>query len=262
METNHIFSLQRFVLLCKQSLIINKKLIGITLAGFVGTLVFILVFFQSMGDFKRWESQSASVMFIFLFFSWGIIYASRSFPAFRSKEKSMTFLMLPATASEKFVFEFLTRIVLYLLLMPLLFWVVVNLEGTVVHQFVPEFTNYKFSFGVSELTREIPVEIRGRIQYLIVQGVLFVFIALFAGASYFSKSPLLKTLFAFSVIMAGYAFLSYLLFKGLNIRNFNPGRNIFFMDKNNAFTFSATFMTLINLSLLAIAWFRLKEKEA
>jgi hypothetical protein len=54
--------------------------------------------------------------------------------------------MLPISSSEKFAFELITRIILFLVMMPLLFWVVANLEGAIVHSYVPEFVNYKFSF--------------------------------------------------------------------------------------------------------------------
>jgi len=261
METNNSFSFQRLMLLGKQSLIINKKLIGISLAGFAGTLFMLLVFFQYKSHFSNWGNSGYMLIFTFLFFVLGMIYSSLSFPAFRSKEKSMTFLMLPASATEKFVFELLSRIVVFIFIMPVAFWVVANLEGALVHSFFPELINYKFSFGkaYSEITAQ---GVEGWLKFLFIQGILFVFIASFTGASHFSKSPLLKTMFTFSIIVAGYAFFSYLLFKGLNIRDYNAGKNIFFMDKDDSIVFGAIAITLINLSLLSISWFKLKEKEA
>ena len=119
MQTNNLFTLQRFVLLCKQSFIINRKLIAISIAGFAGTLFLALIFFQFTAHFSYWNNKRYEAIFIFLFLSLGIIFSGLSFPAFRSKEKTMAYLMLPASASEKFVFELLTRIVLFLLVMPL-----------------------------------------------------------------------------------------------------------------------------------------------
>src|ERR1035437_5541610 len=85
METNNSFSIRRFFLLCKQSLIINKKLFGISLAGFTGTLFIVLILFQSDANFRNWENHDYMRTFAILFFSLGIIYSSLSFPAFRSK---------------------------------------------------------------------------------------------------------------------------------------------------------------------------------
>src|SRR5665647_3805750 len=123
METNTIFSFQRLLLLFKQSLIINKKMIGITVAGFAGLLFIVLIIMQSAANFNNWSNQDSMATLIFIFFQMGILYAGYSFPVFRTKEKSMTYLMLPVNASEKFVFELLSRIVLFVVLMPFIYWV-------------------------------------------------------------------------------------------------------------------------------------------
>lgn len=261
MQTNNLFTFQRFAMLCKQSLIINKKLIAISLSGFTGILFIALIVLQSAASFENWENHDYMVTFVFLFFQLGIIYSGLSFPAFRSKEKCMAYLMLPATASEKFVFEFLSRIVLYILLMPLLFWIIANLEGAVVHYFIPEMTNYTFSFIGLNKTH---IENEGWISYAIVQGMLFVFISCFTGASHFTKSPLVKTLFTFPVLIAGFGLFIFLLIKGLNLEGIHVENNRMFFIKNerDGMVFLAILATMINLSLLAIAWFRLKEKEA
>jgi len=264
METNNSFSMQRFILLCKQSLIINKKLIGISLVGFSGTLFIALIFLQSVNHFNNWRNENYMATFAVAFFSLGLVYSSLSFPAFRSKERSMTFLMLPTSSSEKYVFELMSRIVLFMLLMPLLFWIVANLEGAIVHSFVPEFANFKFSFGEgwSKITQKEPFD--GWAKLAMVQGCLFVFIAPFVGASHFSKSPLLKTLFSLSLIMVGYALFTFLLVKGLNLEEYHPAndRVLFISNEHQAIASLAIGTTVINLCFLAIAFFRLKEKEA
>lgn len=276
METNNIFSLRRFLLYCKHSLIINKKMIGISLIGFVGTLFIALLFFQSIDhNFEGWNIENYIALFFTYFFGLGFTYISSSFPAFRTKEKSIHYLMLPISSSEKFAFELITRIILFLIIMPSLYWIVANLEGAIVHSYVPEFLNYKFSFSdaYAKMTKTItvvngkiqPSQMAPMIQYLFIQGGLFVFIFLFAGASHFSKSPFLKTLFTFSLIVAGYFLLIYLLFKGLNLREYstvdNTVLNIKGRDKDDFSKFAAIALTVINLTFLTIAWFRLKEKE-
>lgn len=267
MQTNNIFSFQRFLLLCKQSLIINKKMIGIALTGFAGTLFIALMLIQSASssDFKGWHLEDYIAIFLFLFFGLGIIYTSLSFPAFRSKEKSMAFLMLPSSTSEKYVFEVVTRLVVFIILMPLLYWAVSNIEGAVMHYYYPEFVNYKFSFQEAYYKITNADKNNHWLIYAFVQGALFAFIFSFAGASHFAKSPLVKTLFTFSILIAGYALFCYLIFKGLNLREYNPVDNkvlsIRIRDESEFATFLALPLTLINLSFLAIAFFRLKEKE-
>jgi len=265
METNNSFSIQRLMLLCKQSLIIYKKPIGITLAGFSAIIFIALILAQSAANFRNWDNNGDSTAtFIFLFLQFGFIYTCLSFPAFRSKEKSMVYLMLPASVSEKFTFELLTRIVLYIVLMPLLFWLVANIEGIIVHSFIPELANYKFSFrdGFLAIVKNGKFEFWALI--LTIQGILFVFIAPFTGASHFSKSPLLKTVFTFLSIIAGYGFFVFLLVEGLGLEHIHSMNNrvLFMNNTDSALVFLGILSTLINLSLLSIAFFKLKEKEA
>lgn len=263
MQTNNLFSIQRFVLLCKQALIINKKMIGIALIGFTSTLFILLMLYHSVPNNRiNWNIESYMLIFFFLFFVLGIIYTSLSFPAFRSKEKSMAYLMQPASSSEKFVFELVMRLVVFILVMPLLFWAVTNLEGTLMHYFKPDIEHYQFSFRGLYNKMTSRGETGGWLQFAFVQGGLFVFIFSFAGASHFTKSPLLKTLFTFSILFAGYSLLIYLMYKGLDLKNHTNNERILFMSSDEVAIISgAIAITVINLTLLAVAFFRLKEKE-
>ena len=159
MKTNNVFSLQRFLMLIKQSFRINKKTIGISLAGISGTLFILLMLFQKIDNFEYWTNENYFDVFLVFFFALGIIYTSLSFPAFRSKEKSMVYLTLPINAFEKYTFELVTRIVAFILFMPLLFWVIANIEGSIVHYYTPKLINYKFSFSqaLAELNNSKPV---------------------------------------------------------------------------------------------------------
>jgi hypothetical protein len=264
MQTTNSFSFQRLMLLFKQKLIINKRRYPLGILAFSGGLFFSFVFSQSAKNFSNWSNHDYLNTFIPVFISLGIAYSAFSFPGFRTKEKSMVFLMLPATGSEKFVFEILTRIVAFIFLMPLLFWIVANMEGAILHSFFPELVNYKFSIRDSFFT----IVKDGKFEFwaliLSLQGLLFMFIAPFAGASYFSKSPLFKTLLTFSIVIMGYFLFAYILNKSLNLDGLHPvGKNLIFTkDSQTVLKLMGIGMVLVNLSLLAIAWFSLKEKEA
>jgi hypothetical protein len=262
MQTQNSFSFQRFIMLIKLSLRVNKKLILISLSGITGTLFIGLLLLQAMVNFEHWGQEEYMTTFFFIFLILGFIYSSQAFPAFRSKTKSLSFLMLPASNSEKYVFELLTRVIAFVVFMPVLYWIVSNIEGRIVHYYVPEMVNYKFSFldTISKFSR---TEKPGNWGILAIsQIILFVFVAAFTGASHFSKSPLIKTLLTFSTIVAGYVLFSFLLFKGMNLKEYQPSPNSIFFHENNSLIFFAVASMMINLSLLAIAWFRLKEKEA
>jgi len=146
MQTKNSFSFRRFIMLIKLSLRVNKKLLLISLAGVTGTLFIGLFLLQAMVNFEYWGQGEYMTTFFFIFLILGFIYTSQSFPSFRSKTKSLSYLMLPVSNSEKYVFELLTRIIAFVVLMPVLYWIVSNIEGRIVHHYAPAMINYKFSF--------------------------------------------------------------------------------------------------------------------
>ena len=263
MQTNNSFSFLRLMLLFKQKLIINKRRFPLGLLAFSGGLFILFVFSQSAKNFINWSNTDYLSTFIPAFIGLGIAYSASSFPYFRSKEKSIAYLMLPATNSEKFVFEILFRIVAFIILMPLVFWIVANLEGALVHSFFPKLVNYKFSFydGLMVIVKDGKFEFW--VLILTIQGILFPFIALFTGASHFSKSPLLKTLLTFSIVVLGFFLFTYLLNLSINLDGLKPvGKDqIFFRDGQSVYRLLSISMLIINMTFLAIAWFSLKEKE-
>lgn len=252
------------MILFKQSLTLNKRLLGIILAGVSGTLFIVLFLFQSASKFKNWEQSASLATFILFFFTFGIIYTSLSFNAFRSKEKTVSYLMLPVSTSERFLFELLTRIAAFILIMPLLYLVVANIEGVIVHHYRPEMINYKFSFGQAWMEFTKNKFVNEWTIFTFINGGLFALITAFTGASVFSKSPLIKTLFVFSITVGAYILFAYLLFKGLDLKQYQPSDHgiLFIKNKDQAIAATAIALTVANLTLLAIAWFRLKEKEA
>ena len=262
MQTNNQFSTERFVALCRQSLIINKKVIWITLGGSSVLLFFLLYFLQASQQFSDWTNVDYSGVFAYLFFPLGILFAGLAFPAFRTKEKSMAYLMLPASRTEKFLFELATRILLFILIIPPMFWAIANLEGIIVNGFAPELVHYRFSFVEVWLKLTSHGHFGGWTLFAVVQGWLFSLFLFFAGASHFSKMPFRKTWFSIGVLFFGYTFFILLLGKVLNLHGIVNIRLFFFKTDNAAIAALSILITAINLCLLAIAWYRLKEKEA
>jgi hypothetical protein len=262
--SDNSFSDKRFLLLAKQALRLNKKLIGAALAGVASTIFVALLLFQALSNFRNWQQAEYFVTFIIFFLLLGIIYACLSFPAFRSKARSIDFLMLPASTLEKFIFEFIVRIFAFVVLMPVIFWIVANLEAAIVHHYVPKLPDSDFSFseGWADLTNNI--RISGWQKFMIIQACLLVLIGAFTGSVHFSRSPLIKTLFAFSLVLVAYILYAYLLFKGLDLENFVPEneRVLFIHNEEQANAFFALAALIVNMSLIAMSWSRLKEKEA
>jgi hypothetical protein len=262
MQTNNLFSTVRFVALCKHSLTINKRVIWITLGGSSVILFFLLYFLQASQQFSDWTNYDYYGVFAYTFFPLGILFSGLSFPAFRNKEKSMAYLMLPVSQTEKYLFEFLTRILLFTVIIPPLFWVVANLEGAVVKNFAHELVNYRFSFGEAWSKLASHDHFSGWTLFAMVQGWLFTLLLFFTGASHFSRMPFQKTWFSFGALFFGYTYFIVVLGKVLGLQGIVNIRLFFFKTNQSAIAALAIAITVINLCLLAISWFRLKEKEA
>jgi hypothetical protein len=252
------------MMLFRSSLLINKRLILITLAGVAGTIFIVLLLLQMMSGYKNWSQQEFLVTFLVLFFLLGAVYTSLSFPAFRSGVRTVNYLMLPASTLEKYIFEFITRIVLYIVIMPALYWVVANIEAKVVYNANHLLETGYFSFREGSHNLMNPELLKGWAAFLAIQCLFMIFTTAFAGSAYFSKSPLIKTLFTLSLIIGFYLLYIWLLIKGFKIDDYSPvNHRVLFIHNEKEFqVFMALGTTVVNVLILTIAWFFLKEKEA
>ena len=133
MQQNNPFSLNRMFLLYRQAFIENKKELLIYIGGLCGGILLVTSFFILVMDTnmlagpEQWKNTKYNLIFMFMFVGLGILYNSMAFSGFRSKEKSLTYLMLPVSTSEKFIFELLNKLIFYIVGFPLLAWVLMNL---------------------------------------------------------------------------------------------------------------------------------------
>src|SRR5690606_19233305 len=129
MKISDTFNITRFGLLVKQHLIHNHRMLLISIVGFCGGLFMLLLIIQAMNQFDSWSQDAYYGTFITIFIATALLYAGTSFPSLRSREKSYSYLLNPASTLEKFLFELISRIVLFIILIPLLYWVVFHVEG-------------------------------------------------------------------------------------------------------------------------------------
>lgn len=263
MQQNNSFSINRLFLLYRQAFIENKKELLIYIGGLCGGILIVTSFFILAMDTnmlarpETWKNQKYIVLFMFMFVGLGILYNSMAFPGFRSKEKSLTYLMLPVSRLEKFFFEFTNRLLLYIIGFPVLAWLLMNLLGFVIHELEPGFVNYKF-----DLT-PVFTEFQGWEKALAFFAGLLMFTIPFTGASHFQKKTLIKTLFTLAITFGAFGLLAYLLFKGLDLGNYNPvnKRITFISSKEDVIQSLCLAAIATNLLLLTVSYFKLKEKE-
>lgn len=244
MKTDTSFSISRFSLLFNQFRIYNGKLILISILGLIGGLFVMLYSIQIVTRFDTWRYEHFMYLFMGLFMVLAIVYSGSSFPGLRSREKSYNYLLLPATTTEKFLFELLMRVLLFIPVMPALYWTIFHLEGNLVELLNSDFTFQSFSF-TEGFHMHTESENNWMIIFVAGQGLLFLTVPFF-GATVFMKQPIIKSLaWAIGVLYVLFFLLNHLL------KNASP-------HVIHALT-SCIF--LVNISMVVMAYSKLKSKQ-
>ena len=264
MKTSDTFNISRFGLLIKQHLIHNHRMLIISVVGFCGGLFMLLLIIQAMNEFEAWTQNAFDTTFLTIFIGSALLYTGTSFPGLRTREKSYGYLLNPASTLEKFLFELTSRIILFIILIPLMYWIVFNAEGYFLQalhskfQFVPR----TFSqFPLVKVSENSPVP-----YWIITMSCAFgllIFTLPFTGTTVFTKYPLPKTLFAVAIIFFFHLFLVFFFLEILDFGSNGPrDGKVLGMDAEGAIRFFTIYAVIANVVLLTAAYFKLKEREA
>lgn len=255
--------MNRLMLLFRQQFIHYSRLLLLASIAYVG-IVFIVLALTQIGNNLKYHNSD-------IFLGWlsgsiilfGLLLAGHSFPAFRNKENTINYLTIPASALEKFVVEFISRIGIIFIIMPVLYWITFHMEGFFFSIFLP--TGYE---PVNLYENSLQVEILGKQNLAwrslaILSMIFLTFSMVFAGSSMFSKQPLIKTLFSVVIIFMVFIGYTYVVVEHLGVGAYQPPENPWLFPINE---FGATrFFTLIGLSfsavLLFVSYRKLKERE-
>ncbi len=259
--SNNIFSGKRFQLLLKQHFIHNTQFLLLATGAYVGVIFIVLTLAQIGNDLKPHglsHFQELMSVFVALF---SILYVGHSFPAFRSKESTISYLMIPASVLEKFIFEFVSRIGFILLTLPLLFWLTFNLQG----YFFAIFTDHTFEpVGLQHTVKlDAPEDYQYLIYALIIGGGLFALSLAFTGAAMFTKQPLVRSLFAVALVVMFFGGYSYLVIEHLGLEKYNPPDTMVLlpMHEGPALIFFTLALYVASAVMLFVAYLKLKERE-
>lgn len=259
--SNNIFSGKRFQLLLKQHFIHNAQFLLLATGAYVGVIFIVLSIAQVGNNFMPHglgHFQELMAVFVTIF---SVLYVGHAFPAFRSKESSISYLMIPASVVEKFVFEFVSRIGLTVLTLPLLFWMTFNLQG----YFFSIFTDLSFEpVGLQYIVKlEAPEDYVFLIYALIIGGGLFALSLAFTGAAMFTKQPLVISLFAVAIVVMFFGGYSYIVIEHLGLGKYNPPDRMLLVptEEEQALTFFALVFFAATVIMLLVAYRKLKERE-
>lgn len=250
-------------MLSRQHFVHNTQLLLLSTVAYVGAIFVVLSVAQvgdGLGPHDTENFQGFLIAFVAVF---GIIYAGHAFPAFRSKESTISYLMVPASALEKFVFEFMNRVVVIIVLLPLIYWAIFHVQGYFFAMFTDEI------FHPVGLKYLVEIDVAGKYRVLIytmIASAVFLAIALaFTGAAMFGKQPLVKSLFALAVIVMFYFGYSFIVLEYLGLEKYSPPETMYLLPLEHA---QALQLQLASIALMAtiavmlfVAFRKLKERE-
>jgi hypothetical protein len=187
-----------------------------------------------------------------------------SFPALRNKKEASHYFLLPASIFEKFLIQFLIRIVAFSTFFYLIFWLEFKFTAAIYQSIEWRKTITIESFDLfapfTDLNRTLDL-------LAVLFGMFSIASFLLMGAAYFKKYALFKTILTFGVF-AGVFFLTMVLFSHIfyaeKMRSFlSIELDTYRISENLYNTQMFFYIPAIAASLffLPTAYFKLKEKE-
>ncbi|MGQ8338121.1 hypothetical protein ACUNWD_16335 [Sunxiuqinia sp. A32] len=264
MNQNKYFNPGRFARLFKHDLLINQKIYFFAIAG-IGIAIYLLSYFimlQNRGGFLTTDSYVP----LMLFYMMGLgALIGNSFPALKNQIKTSSYLLYPGSTFEKFMVQFVIRIVLLIPIAFGLFWIGTHLAKAtmfLVHQPGTDPNNI-IDFNYSYLLEDVPTLLD---KTFVVFSIFSFATVLFAGAVWFKRFSLVKTLIItglmFGVYLLTFVFFSHIFFSD-KVVGFDIYINQYKVakDLHNIQVLLYSVGVLSWLFLLPLAYFKLKEKE-
>ena len=266
MKTNQFFNIKRFGKYASCSFISNYRQ-TLLFWGAVWFAIFAISLLNMKGNYSNWNSEGWKVTFFVVFYISGLLYSGFAFPAFRSKERTITDLMIPVSSFERLLYEFIDKIIAFLLLYPAIFYaascMAVGIRNTFTlgtsHTTVNGVSTFPFeTVSFDQLSSNLEPGLFGMLFMLSVLA----FILALAGAATFRKLPLIKTIvFVGLVFLTGIGY-SYLLFEKLKFSNPWIENLEHDLSAQQGFLIGKLIFAAIAVIALIFTYFKLKEKEA
>ncbi len=249
MNNTKTFSFKRIALLMKKSLYERKSNLIRGFAVLFGLFAIIYIISQRAHAFP---TLVLKVLFFSGLYIMGILVAGLAFPNLRTKEKTISYLSLPASHFEKFLAEFLLTTICFVVAYVALFYLfnILVVWGSQLYDINAELLN------IDNLLKNSDKKISEIIFTFFIFQIIF-----FIGAITFKKAPPMKT--AFFLFIAGAALSVYLgvlakILIGSNV----IGPNNFFEDYTWAKIGKYGFYYALTPILWIVAFLKIKEKEA
>lgn len=265
MKQNKYFSLKRFARLLRNDWLINQKTYLFTVIG-LGIATYAITYILFINNNNSSFSHNDYIPLLLVYLMVVGVFIGTSFPALTDHIKKTNYLLAPGSLFEKCMVQFVTRIVLFIPLALILFWIGVHLAKTTVGLFPVWNTNYSgiedyqfFNLFRNQNLRSIDV-------YAIFLSIFSMATLLFAGCTYFNRFALVKTLIITTVTVFAIIF-SFVLFSHIfypaGTHGFDIRLKIYKIGYDLYNTQLAIYLLggLSWLFFLPLTYFKLKEKE-
>lgn len=265
MKQNKYFNTGRFARLFRNDLLINQKTYLFTLVG----LLIAVYALSYIGMRKSDPSYIQNALYLpnFMFYLLGIGgLIGTAFPALKNQIKTSNYLLSPGSTFEKFMVQFMIRIVLFVPIAFGLFWIGTHLAKA---SLIPD---PKSGFDPSRIPyfhfRDLYFNVHSTIidKLAIVLSIFSAASVLFAGSVYFTRFALVKTLILSGIII-GMVVLAFVLFSHIFYPAETHGLHVelkTYKITENLYNVQLAAYLLGGLSwifFLVFGYFKLKEKE-
>lgn len=266
---NNLFDLKRFKEYASLEITYQKQLVYYGLAAIVSFIIISLFFIRAINENAISEGDLFG-LFIFTYIILAATVVNRSFLSFRSTKKLISFLTFPVSQFEKFLFEYLSTVVIGVFVVPFLILFAYMVEGEI-HQLInPEIGYTGLDFITDVIEKWWLMNSTGNeAQFRILVGGMICLIpwsianVIFTGNSFFKKLPLLKSVIFSGLYIAFHIFLSYLIFAKMGAQEYitNDYKLFFFSSSSAAIIFMLGYILLANAVFVYSSYLKLKEKE-
>ena len=267
MESTRFFSLSRFILLMHNDILLNYKKYLLTIAGaFILGYIFLLLQMPMRDISPDFNAQQYVSIFTLCLFGLGA-FIGMSFPAFNSKTDTITYLLMPASAFEKFMSQFLIRIVAGTVLFFLIFWIDAHLARTtalfVLRKFehTPQIASFEFAIIFRSIYMNNNI--------LMMFGTIFMFVStgvyIFSVRIFFNKMPVVKIVISIvSLVFITAMFmilLSHIFYPETMGMQLSIPEHKFVTNHSNVEIWLCSLFYCSWLFFLPLGYFKFKEKQ-
>lgn len=281
MNSNTFFSFSRFYRLLRNDILLNHKKYLLTIAG-AFILGFIFIYLQLPNyvyndSINKYDASRYITLFTICLVGLGAIVGS-AFSELSNKVKISNYLLLPASTFEKFLSQFVIRVIAGTVIFLFIFWVDTHLARIVALDHIRSLNGQllghekydyieKFNYSMLLIKSKYPVVTYWRLFEGIGQILTFFSLGmfLFSVKIFFRKLGLIKTgislvvaIYLMVVLMACFSHLFYSETFGVNIANLDYKLS---NGYSNVEIFFSTLAYLAPLFLLPLGYFKLKEKQ-